>query len=421
MQILELRAENFARLVAVEIRPSGTMVPITGKNRQGKTTVLKAIWTLVQGRAAAPAITIRKGTEECTLFGDFGAYKVTRTITRKPDGTEDWKLKIIDAEGRRITATPQKVMDGWLATLTLDPLEFSRMETKAQFDKLRVLVPDFDFEAKAKERLKLYNERTDSNRMIARYTLQAEGITLPPGPEPKPIDLSARLAELAAAERSNVTREAEERRRVQMRQNVDNLRDEAETLRARAAGLEKTATEREAELAVLDPVPAHIDTQALRDGLEKAQDVAEVIAEHAKRRDLQTQAKEAQAESDRLDAAIQAIDDAREAAIAAAKLPVDGLTLGDGIVLLNGVPLSDASTMEKIMTGAALGMALNPELKVMTIDEASELDKDAMKRLHDLAEDKGFSVWFTKVDEGGNVGFVIEDGEVASIGEMPQP
>lgn len=422
MHLIELRCENFARLVAVEIRPSGALVPITGKNRQGKTTVLKAIWTLVQGKAAAPAVTIRKGTDECTLFGDFGAFKVTRTITRDPDMPKDqqerWTLKIVGADGKRITKSPQAVLDGWLATLTLDPLEFARMEPKEQFDKLKALVPGFDFEAKAKERQRLYNDRTDSNRMVARYIAQADAITLPSGPEPKPIDVSAKLTELADAERSNANRGAEERRREQIRQSIDSLRDEAETLRARAAGLERTADEREAEVSKMGPIPAPIDTQALRAALEKAQDTANVIAQHQKRRDLQKQAKDAQADSDRFTAAIEAIDAAREKAIAAAKLPVDGLELGDGVVLLNGVPLADASTMEKIMTGAALGMAMNPELKVMTIDEASELDSAAFQRLHQMAEEKGFSVWFTKVDESGEVGFVIEDGMLGSVGRM---
>ena len=43
MKILELRAENIKKLVAVEIKPDGNIVEITGKNGAGKTSVLDSI------------------------------------------------------------------------------------------------------------------------------------------------------------------------------------------------------------------------------------------------------------------------------------------------------------------------------------------------------------------------------------------
>ena len=39
MKIIELRAENIKRLVAVTIKPDGNMVEITGRNGHGKTSV----------------------------------------------------------------------------------------------------------------------------------------------------------------------------------------------------------------------------------------------------------------------------------------------------------------------------------------------------------------------------------------------
>ena len=48
MRIISLAASNFARLRAVEIRPTGALVPIVGRNDQGKSSVLKAIWTALR-------------------------------------------------------------------------------------------------------------------------------------------------------------------------------------------------------------------------------------------------------------------------------------------------------------------------------------------------------------------------------------
>ena len=44
MKIVELRAENVKRLKAVEITPDGTLQVIGGRNAQGKSSVLDAIW-----------------------------------------------------------------------------------------------------------------------------------------------------------------------------------------------------------------------------------------------------------------------------------------------------------------------------------------------------------------------------------------
>lgn len=55
-------------------------------------------------------------------------------------------------------------------------------------------------------------------------------------------------------------------------------------------------------------------------------------------------------------------------------------------------------------------MALNPQLRVMLIDEGSELDSSGLALIAGLAADRDYQVWIAKVDESGKVGFVIEDG-----------
>lgn len=413
MQILELRAQSFGKLTAIEIRPDGNMVPITGSNAAGKTTILKAIWALVLGRSAAPPVAIQEGAEEAMLYGDFGAYKVTRTIKKGEDGLERWDLKVVDASGKRITTKPQAVIDGWLGALTLDPLEFARMAPDKQFDKLKALVKGFDFEAEAKARKTAFEQRTDVNRLATREQAAADAVALPPGPEPKPVDVTALLDELQQGDIAL----REQRRRDDARAAFDRIRDEAENLRARAASLEKQANEQEAALEAL-PAVALKDMDAIRAQIGHADQIKGVITMHQNRCGHLEAAAKFKAEAAKLTAEIEASDDRRDTAIAAAKFPVEGLSLGDAEVTLNGLPFEQASTMERIMTGAALGMAMNPELKVMTIDEASELDSRALAALTKLAQKHDFSVWYTKVDESGETGFYIVDGAVAEVGAM---
>ena len=49
MKIVSLEAENYKRLKAVEITPDGNMVVIGGRNAQGKSSVLDAIWAALGG------------------------------------------------------------------------------------------------------------------------------------------------------------------------------------------------------------------------------------------------------------------------------------------------------------------------------------------------------------------------------------
>jgi hypothetical protein len=103
---------------------------------------------------------------------------------------------------------------------------------------------------------------------------------------------------------------------------------------------------------------------------------------------------------------------AKVKAIAEAKLPVPGMTLGDGVVLLNNVPFEQASDAQKLIASVRMAMAANPKLKLILIQNGSLLDAKAMELLAKLAEETGYQVFIERVDGSGKVGFVIEDGRV---------
>ena len=49
MKIIKFEAEHVKRIAVVEITPAGHVVEITGKNGQGKTSVLDSIWWALAG------------------------------------------------------------------------------------------------------------------------------------------------------------------------------------------------------------------------------------------------------------------------------------------------------------------------------------------------------------------------------------
>ena len=414
MQIVELRADNFARLKAIEIRPDGSVVPITGRNSQGKTSVLRAIWAVIEGKTAAPAVAIHGEAEQASLYVDLGDYRITRTIKRDPEGREEWSLKVIARDGTRITKTPQALIDSFKGDMGFDPLGWCRLPSKDQAEALRSLVKGFDFDIAATTRSDAFAERTTANRKAKEAQAAADKVQLPEGPEPKAVNLRDMVDELADAHNHNAQVERETASRARTQKQIDDNLDQAERLRAQAATLEQAAEKMQWSLDTMAPIPKPIDTAALQERMGQAQQVEAVRGLFGRRRQFEAEAKTANEDSARLTGIIEDLDAAQHEAIAKAKLPVKGLALGENAVLLNGLPLAQAGTAEKIEVALAIAMAKNPELKVILIDEGSELDSDAMEFVASLAKKNGFQVWIAKIDETRQVGFVIEDGRVAT-------
>jgi hypothetical protein len=93
---------------------------------------------------------------------------------------------------------------------------------------------------------------------------------------------------------------------------------------------------------------------------------------------------------------------------------VPGLGLSDDGVTFGGLPFAQASSSEQLRVSVAIGLALNPKLKVLLIRNGNMLDDDSLKAVAAQAEEAGAQVWcewVTSNPEGVSV--MIEDGRVA--------
>lgn len=414
-KIVELRADGFARLRAVLIRPDGALVQITGKNSSGKTSCLNAIWTALKGRAVAPPQPINKNCEEAHLRVDLGTMVISRTFKKDRHGEVTSDLKVVMADGSRVGTKPQLMIDALLGDLSFNPLEFARMPAKEQFERVKALVPGFDFDENQAQRDEAFAKRTDVNRDAKNARARAHGIVLPPGPKPVPVTIEFLAAKLQAGNDANIRRDREDRDRSAAADRIEEMLDEAERLRARAKALDESAAALKADIDARPPLPDRVDTEALAKQIASADEQRQIAARYEERERHEREADEAERLSATLTALIETCDIEKRDAIAAAKMPVDGLAFGDGEVLLNGLPFSQAGTAEKIRASVGIGMALNPDLRVMLVDEGSELDSNSRKLIAGLAEEHDYQVWMARVDETGKVGFVIEDGAVKGV------
>src|SRR5659263_55539 len=161
MKIIKLTAENVKRLKAVEITPDGTVQVITGRNAQGKTSVLDAIWLALGGGAASKSTLkpIRDGEDHASVRLDLGDLVVSRTWTG-----DKTALTVTAADGARYTS-PQGVLDALIGRLSFDPLEFTRLSARDQVTALLDLVNlDVDLDTLAHQRQSAYAARTEIGR-----------------------------------------------------------------------------------------------------------------------------------------------------------------------------------------------------------------------------------------------------------------
>jgi hypothetical protein len=106
------------------------------------------------------------------------------------------------------------------------------------------------------------------------------------------------------------------------------------------------------------------------------------------------------------------VDAGKTEKLAAAKFPVDGLSFDETGVTFGGLPFEQASSAEQLRISVAIGIALNPKLKVLLIRDGSLLDADSLKLVAEMAADSDAQVWVERVDDTRKVGVVIEDGSV---------
>ncbi|MCC0807546.1 AAA family ATPase [Methylobacterium sp. W2] len=425
MKILQLQAENVKRLKAVSITPNGNIVEITGRNGQGKSSVLDAIWWALAGTSHIQAVPIRKGENEARIRLDLGEIKVTRTFKRQEDGTFPTKILVESADGARYPS-PQRMLDSLLGALSFDPLAFTRMDGKEQLEALKRFVPGVDFDAIDKANKADFTKRTDVNRDARTLRSQAAGISLPEDAPSERIDDAALVEEMERAGEHNTDIERRRARREQTEQQVATHVATIDDLRRRAADLRRQADAADAEadgigeladglrkkLADAPALPEPIDTLALRQRIAEAGRVNALVAQREQRDRIEAQAKDVEAQAAALTKAIEDRTAHRREAIAKAEIPVPGIGFGDDEILLDGIPFDQASSAEQLRTSVAIAIAMNPKLRVIRVQDGSLLDEDAMRILAEMAA-ADYQVWIEVVQSGRSAAIVIEDGAVA--------
>lgn len=408
MRILNLQAENVKRIKVIDITPDGNVVIISGKNGEGKTSILDSIWLACDYREAIKENRkpVRAGTDKGKTKIDLGEYIVTRQFNSK--GTT--QLKITTPDGK-IVPSPQKILDGMIGDLSFDPWEFTRMKEKEQRQVLSDLLfkisdGSIDIANIEIDRKKLYENRTNANKEKRRLdaylgTLKPAAIT----DSSEEILATDLLKEIGDASTSN--------------SRYGILSKDIKKLTADITAMQLVINEKQEELDSLQVV----DLDALKEKLEGVEAHNRRAREIGEYKSTLSQIEAVDKEIGEYKDDIELCDIRKAEAIENAPFPVKNFAIREEGIMTKSpedewIPFSQASSAQQLRISLAIAMTANPTLRVIRIADGSLLDDTSMKILEEMASDEDFQIWveYASRNDKDKMGVYIEDGRVESEG-----
>lgn len=428
--IINLEVENIKRLKAVRFTPKGSTVVISGKNDQGKSSVLDAIdFAFSDGRGICEE-PIRHGEKRGRVFLKLSEeLNGICTIEKKflPSGIV---LEIKNADGVP-QRSPQALLDAVKTNITFDPLSFVRMRAPDQMELLRKLV-GLDFTELNKVRKETFDERTVRNRELESAKSKLGSLTFNPSLPKEPVsavDIAQKLGDAKSANANNAGRRSAVKRQQQV---AFDLTEDIRASDVKLASLLKMVEDTKAQIKTKSAahLEANIEADRMTKELEVIQDLDVTTLQtefdniHRTNAAIESNKQYAIAQDNLamlegvikgLTSKITELDSDKAAQIEFAQFPMPGLSFDeDRGVLLNGVPFNQGSQARQLQASVAIGLALNPRVKVILIRDGSLMDEDSLKQVSEQAEKANAQIWLEIVNSKDPSAIVIEDGEVKS-------
>jgi predicted ATPase len=416
---IALRVEGYKRITVAEAHfdpDTGGVVVVSGENEQGKSSFLDAYEALIAGRNAPkvkrPINTSSKQARIIGTFrGDDGVVIVVERVYRE-NGTTAITVR---QDGLRVEKA-ETILSRFYSHIAIDPHGFARLPSKEQVDTL-VKLTGFDPEPLDTEHRNVFATRTEVGQTIKRLTGTLESYGDEHTDLEPAIDVAATSAQLQEAHAQLRAADNMEQERVLAedlvsRREAEVARLQAELITAGHAletardvmGVAQIAA-RNAPRPDVAPLQAKLASAEAHNALvrdqEARQRVADELAGEVAKREALTQR-------------LAGIAKRKADGFAGVEMPVEGLTIEDGEVVLNGTPFSQTSPGGRLRTSVLIAMALNPDLRAIIIRDGALLDKANRKIIADVATERDYMVLMELVGTDDESGIVFEDGKIVS-------
>lgn len=413
-KIVELHIENLRKISAVDITPETSVVKVEGKNSQGKSTILDCIDMALRGGSISKDV-IKNGEDKATIIADIGDYVVRRVINK--DGNNSLEVRDKSNKFKKINR-PKEFLDALIGNLAFDPMQFKSMNGKEQTDLLLKAL-NIDLKPLQEEYNSLTEERKDEKRLLKKYEAMVEEYAGAKKVEKvNTIDLVSSLEEIHRKINTLHSEQAQYKSKVE---GIEEAKNEIEQIKVRIQELEKyvkTQTKEASELkkdfnGEINKLNAeHIDIRKKLDNAEGINTEADKYRLF-KEREAEFRIQENKVED--LEKAVKASKEKQVNLLNDAKLPMKGLMIEEGNLMLEGVPFDQLAESVKLKVSLNVAMSLNPDIRVALIREGSSLDSDNLKIVSDWAKTNDFQIWIERVSDvpiSDDSTMFIEEGKI---------
>lgn len=446
MQVLKYEAHNVLGVKDIKFDLAGRhLFLVGGANGQGKSSALTALIMALAGKSGMsdyPEIALRKGEKRgkvtIELTGDTELMEgksitVELSLRQKTSGAVVEEFRVLDSAGEE-APEPRKLLQRLFTLRAFDPLAFERMKPKEKATLVQEML-GLDLSKFDKEYKKVFEERTDLGRDGKRLAAQLEAALKyddAPAEEVKVVDLMTELEKLAEDNRARAGMEklATECRehQVTLTAQADKLVDEIAKLQKQLVevtnGIEAAEKLEKEARSKLEKMPDRTaDIAAVKERIAQADYTNAKVRANAAYDLLEKQVKKSRGDYQKLTDRLTEIQEERAEAVASAKWPIEGMELTEDGLLMGGLPFEQASTSQRIMASVAVGMALNPKLRLLVCQHGSDLDNETLDALDSVVKENQFQLLLELVtrskEDEERCAVVIADGEVVGAKESP--
>ena len=432
MRIIGLKILDFKRIRVIDITPNEFVNRISGANGSGKTSVLDAIEMCLRGTRNVPSKPVRKGADKSVIEVGIGNNGKAEWIVRRSfteGGSKNGFLTVEPTDGKSRLQGPQEFLNKLVGPNSFDPLAFIRMEPPQQYRTLyRIVLPDVNPESLNIEKNPDYLKRRELKKEIKALETRRDAIQIPDNLPMEKRDEAKLLKELGEVGEYNARIEREKSQRAQIVAKHDASKQKAqelyETIVRMQTELKEIEATNERTFKIMDnwePLAQPKDAAHYTEAITQARILNAAIDKRGQRDELQKEIDGITKRVDTISADLDELEAKQTKAIEEAKFPIPGLAFGNEEVIFEGIPFSQVSNADQIRASVAIGMADNPELRVMRIKDGSLLDDASMSIISKMCMDQDFQLYVEIVDTSGDVGVYLEEGEVKAVNDEPEP
>ena len=152
-----------------------------------------------------------------------------------------------------------------------------------------------------------------------------------------------------------------------------------------------------------DAVAAPADTSALQQEVDTAERMRKHLNEYQRMTAMQHEVDALMEQSQELTRKIELARELPAKILETATIPVEGLTVENGVPLIHGLPISNLSDGELLELCVDITVSKPGQLQIILVDGAERLDKESRDKLYAKCKAKGLQLIATRVTDSNEL------------------